>query len=231
MYEYEFRMPYSYCKNSGEMDMSTITTIFQDLAAGDHFGYDLKRQRKLGIFWVILSWRVHVNRYPEFDEKVTVRTYLNVMERFIEQRTYSILDENGEPLVVGSSNSIFCNVGSNHPMRFTPEFLAEHTFENFKACEFMPLSNRIKGDFNECGNFIVQRFDVDTNHHMNNISYIRNALDFLDDGFKPKYMQVYYENPTFLGDEISVQKGELDGKTVLKMLNDGQLSATLEFKD
>lgn len=230
MREEEMIVSYSCCGSSGKMNIPSVLTFFQDLIDRHVFGYPIQRQIELNILWVAISWKVEVKRFPSCEEVLKVRTYLNTMDKFFSRRTFCIIDENGETVAAATANLVFCNRETGRPARMTPEYIADHDIDEEAVYEYMPLSDRTKYDcLDECGEFTVMRHDIDINRHMNNVSYVRNALNFIDIEFEPKFMQIYYETPTYLGDIIKVFKGTLDGKTVIQLKKGEKVAATVLF--
>ena len=71
--------------------------------------------------------------------------------------------------------------------------------------------------------------DVDANHHTNNISYIRMALDFIPIDEHPNYLEIYYEKQSHYGDVLKVYRAGKDARKVIVFKKDDENVATVVF--
>ncbi len=162
-----------------QLQPAAVLDLFQDVA-GEHaralgIGRDAMMAEKL--IWVIVRVRYRVLRTPKQFDKVRVKTWPLPPRRSIFQREYKIMDGNGEPLVLGSSEWVVIHaerrrlmpVGDIYPLK--DEFLEERNF----ADGFPRLS-----DFDGEGEAEVRLphfTDLDMNGHVNNTKYANYILD------------------------------------------------------
>ena len=162
-----------------QLQPAAVLDLFQDVA-GEHarvlgIGRDAMMAEQL--IWVIVRVRYRVLRTPRQFDRVRVRTWPLPPKRSIFQREYKIMDEEGQPLVLGSSEWVVIHaerrrlmpVGDIYPLK--DGFLEEHSFED----GFPRLS-----DFDGEGERDVRLphfTDLDMNGHVNNIKYANYIMD------------------------------------------------------
>jgi acyl-ACP thioesterase len=76
----------------------------------------------------------------------------------------------------------------------------------------------------------VQRYFLDTNHHMNNGKYIMVAESYLPEDFKVASFRVEYRNQAHLGDILYPYVSIADGKVTVSLCDAAKsVYASLEF--
>ncbi len=230
MYEQVTMVPVSMCGSSGKMNLATVTAMFQDVVSYDDFGYNFKKRNECKFLWLLVSWRINVARFPECEETIKIRTYLNSFEGFFSIRTFSMLDMKGNIIVTGTANYAFCSKETDRISRIPKNIVEDHITEEYKTCQILPFGNRTDYNATEHFNDIqIMRHDVDINCHTNNISYIRMALDLMPVDQQPTFLEIYYEKPSYYGDVLQAYKTEDGGKTVIQLKKEDITVATVIF--
>ena len=78
----------------------------------------------------------------------------------------------------------------------------------------------------------VGRFQIDTNHHVNNSKYILMAEEYLPEGFQVKELRVEYKKEAVLGDLICPKVKETEHGIMVSLENEGKKPyAVIEFME
>ncbi|MEG6520725.1 acyl-[acyl-carrier-protein] thioesterase [Desulfotomaculum sp. 1211_IL3151] len=177
------------------------------IAHSEAVGLGLNRLKSEGIAWVLNRWRVQMERYPQWNEKIIVETWPSHFERFYATRQFYIKDIKGKILGRATSLWIFLNIEKKRPLRIPAEYMLTYGLESQGVFEdpFSELYNLENPEvFKE---FYVRRSDIDTNEHVNNTKYMEWVLETVPaEIYKNHILQsfeVIYKKEVGLGSIIS----------------------------
>lgn len=164
----------------GEASSTTILTLLEETAA-DHCHsinnslYDLQNQN---IGWVLLSGIMNMERYPAYKEKITVRTWLSSYSMIKGIRENIIYDEKMNIIGRAKGLWVFFDI-----LRRRPTQIFDSIREGWSYCSQESIVHDISKKIRPIEltayikDFKVNRFDVDTNHHVNNIKYLQWLME------------------------------------------------------
>jgi medium-chain acyl-[acyl-carrier-protein] hydrolase len=211
----QFSVRYSETAPDGCLKPVYIFKYFQD-AASEHayqLGVSALHLLEWRRAWVMLGYRVVIDRYPRWDETVMLKTWRHPVRNLYELRAFEIVDDRGRPIAQGKSNWVMINSDTRKPVRLDrnmPPELMQNT---------LPLENDmgklpgLDGSDVEV-TFRVRRRDLDFNHHVNNTVYIEWALetgpeDLIAD-HRPCIIDVDYLEDVTYGSTIISQAQAMD---------------------
>lgn len=207
-FAFEGRVRYSECDEAGRLSLFSLTNYLQDCSSFQsiEIGSGIDGLEGRGLAWVLANWRIEVDRIPAFGEGVRVSTWCYEMTRAHARRNFTI--EAGGSTVVRADSQWFVYDAARGRATRVPEdqlaYLADRP-----PLVMGPLGRRIvpEGPGEARPPIVVERRDIDTNHHVNNARYVSFALRALDGaGLKvpeaPLTLQVQYRAMAFLGDAL-----------------------------
>lgn len=190
----------------------TITSImqyFEDIATyqSDELGIGIDYLMKNKIAWVLYKWDIHMDKYPEYGDKITVATIPYSIKKFYAYRRYEIYNK-GEK--VGEANSLWFLIDTEkrRPCKVSEDIFMRYglTKEDDKQLEFEKLRSPENIDFNK--RFNVRFSDIDTNRHVNNVKYVSWALENVPFEIMTKHkisdIRVVYEKEVTYGEAVTV---------------------------
>ncbi len=184
MFEKQFDLRYFEMDPYGGASPTTILTLLEETAADHCLSinqslFDLVNQN---IGWVLLSGYMQMERYPLYKEKITIRTWLSKYTSIKGSRENIIYDEQG--IVIGRAKGLwlFFDIKRRRPVKifddikekwscFPEESITHDITENIEAIDFAKYKK----------NFLVYRYDMDTNKHVNNVKYLQWLLETIPD--------------------------------------------------
>lgn len=197
--------------------LPTICNFLQDVA-GNHANfrnvgyYDMQAQGK---FWVLNRLRVAMTRFPDWQETITVKTWVSLMKGPFSYRNFELLagDER-----IGAAGTLWISLDAEKrkPARV-----------DWKDLPVLPDKPSI------CGNpekimsikeptsstsYRVRYSDLDMIEHVNNVKYIEWVLDSYEnrpDGLSPKLLEVNFLNEMLLGQSVNIHT-QLEGEHIFK---------------
>lgn len=112
MYTMNRRVTYSQVTHNLKVDMAMIAHFFQDCTIfhSESIGKGVTAAASTNTAWFLSSWQIEVERYPEFGEEITVRTWPHDFKGMYGYRNFDILDKDGNRLVRANSIWLFMDL-------------------------------------------------------------------------------------------------------------------------
>lgn len=172
-------------------------------------GIDTIRRRH-GVIWVMTRIRVDVERYPGWDECITIETWPQQPRRFEFQRDYVMRDSQGNCLMKAVSSWVILDEQTRELQKSEtleaayPEFLTDRAID----CGLGKI--RPVGEPELVYKRWIGCSDIDMNGHINNSRYV----DFIMDCFSmeelrshhARSIQISYLDEAFPGDTLFLNR-------------------------
>ena len=156
-----------------------------------------------------------VEKYPKVNEKFKVKTWVNKMEKIYAIRHYQIEDEKGNVILQSYTKWIMYSFERLRPIKILQEVddMFEYTDKTTVKIDNINFDN-VQVKESETKNSIVRYKDIDTNWHMNNVSYINAALEtmgkeFLDSN-EVVECKVEYRHQLLYNTAFSIEKNKIN---------------------
>lgn len=175
-------------------------------------------REKYNAFWVFTKTRVKFFHRPDWRTQVTAKTFPVSNEGLRTNVNTIITDKEGKTLLVSNQEACVLDMEKHRPLRIKtplpyptenfPERVMNEPFEKFPdVCA--------NGDF--VYEHIVRSTQIDMSHHLNNIEYIKLALNIFSDDFLQTHevatMEVHYTGESREGQTLQIFKHEENGAT------------------
>lgn len=195
-----------------------------------HFDSVVEKQESS--LWVIVSWDIEVYTQKVDLEHITVKTFPMFFRKFIGYRGYEVYRADGERIAKGTSKWVHLDRDSRKPKSIPEEINALFGLKKNVKPEEANLSVSGAPDIRaQNQHFYIYDSDIDINHHVNNVVYIRWALDGLkmmtsEDFHKNtlKNIHVRYRQEMYAGGHAKVETAIYhrpnDIQVVQEILND-----------
>lgn len=205
MYKTDSRVRYSEIGQDKKLTIEGIINYFQDCSSlqSEDLGIGLDYLESHQIAWIVNYWQVDVNRYPKIGERIRIGTSPYEFKMFMGLRNFLLETEDGETLAQANSVWSLMDLKKMRPVR-APEIMLERyeLFPKFDM-EYEPRKIRIAGEKIFAGEPVrVQRYHLDTNHHMNNEQYVKIAMAVRQQTGSIRRLRVEYKKQALLGDII-----------------------------
>ena len=176
------------------------------------------------ISWVLSRLKIWIDRLPNYDETVTVKTYIQGVDKYFYHRDFKIIDKNG--IVIISANSVW-GLMDIVKRRITsiPEWMLAVT----PICMSEKYVERVSGKILKIDaidiekHFDIRWHDIDSNQHVNNTKYVEWLMEsvpteILNDG-KLISIDLVFKNESVLGDKITTQSQAINKGFIHRILN------------
>ena len=175
-FEKQLELRYFEMNKFGEASSTTILTLLEETAADhcfsiNHSLYDLEKQN---IGWVLLSGVMEMDYYPTYKEKIIIRTWLSSYTMIKGMRENIIYNEQGNIIGRAKGLWVFFDIKRRRPVQIL-DSIKEKWSHSDEECINHDITKKIEAidSSMHIKEFNVNRFDVDSYQHVNNIRYLQ----------------------------------------------------------
>lgn len=211
---------------TNQYGQASIASLFNILieAAWAHaqvmdWGYDSLKSNNL--FWVLSRIYFHVEKYPAWQDKITLSTWSAGTDGIYAYREYIVENEQGEILFRASTAWLILDMETHKIFRLS-DFRA--TFPKRIEAKACRSPKRIKPDVHseELNFYPVLFSELDINKHFNSVKYLERVLDDFGIDFlnnhEPTELEVNYLKEGQDGDQIAVTRTQISENEYLNCL-------------
>lgn len=204
MYTFDSKIRYSETDSGGKLTMASLLNYFQDCSTfqSEELGVGLSWLQKKHRVWVLSSWQIVVERYPDLCEEVRTGTFPYDFKGFLGYRNFFMTTKDGEMLAKANSLWSLLDTETGRPAMADAEILEKYALEERLPMEY--ASRKIAAPKSEvlCNPVTVKKHHLDTNHHVNNGQFVDIAMEFLPADFVVKQLRAEYRKQAFLNDVL-----------------------------
>ncbi len=221
MYSFESRIRYSESDCEGKLTMASLLNYFQDCSTfqSEDLGLGLGYMKEINKVWVLSSWQIVVDRYPNMGERVQTATLPYDFRGFLGSRNFFMKTLDGEYLARANSLWSLLDVATNKPSVPTDAMREGYVVEEKIPMDYAPRKIVIPQDGVFREPIVVKKHHLDTNHHVNNGQYVDIAMDFLPENFTIRQLRAEYKMQAFLDDVFRPYVVEQKDKCVVALMN------------
>ncbi len=179
-FDKQFELRYFEMNELGIASPTTILILLEETAA-DHcyaINHSLYQLEEQNIGWVLISGVLQMERYPNYKEKITIRTWLSKYSTIKGYRENIIYDEQDHIIGRAKGLWIFFDIERRRPVQIFDDIKEKWSFCTEESIPY-DISKKIKEienpDFEL--KFKVNRYDVDMIKHVNNIRYLQWVVE------------------------------------------------------
>ena len=167
---------------------------------------------RCGAFWVLTRMKYEIRRLPMMGERIVMTTWPTTVTPFRFLRDYTLRDEEGNDLIVGTSE--WCTLDINTRLLRKSSTIAYpydmvHLESRSGCAPFEKIRLRPEeSDYHHT--HTVRLSDLDSNGHTNNVMYMRMAQD----AFTPEEffalpitsVEIEYTTQSYFTDDVRIYK-------------------------
>ncbi len=232
MYSYEIRAGYSVMDEAFRMKVTSMLDCFQDAAIFEaENGGKINTQYldEKGLVWLLSAWQIAIDRRPGLNEQIKITTSPYDFKGFLGYRNFMITDAQNVIIVKAASIWTLIDTVKGMPAKPTKELLDGYDLAPKLAMEYAPRKIAVLGEGKEQAAFPVRKWQIDSNRHVNNVEYVRMALEFVEEPNDIRELRVEYKKAAHFGDMVVPVVYQGDGKTQVQLKDlQGGLFAAVE---
>jgi len=182
-------------------------------------------REKYKAFWVFTKSKLHFEKRPVWREKIDASTFPIDNAGFKAHINTILRDKNGETLITANQEACVLDLEKHRPVKLTG---LNYPKENFPEPVFTQSFEKFDSDFTE-GDFkyeqVIRSQHIDMSHHMNNIEYIKLALNVFSDDFllthEVKNLEVHYTGESKEGQTLKIYS-KTSGNTTVVVIKESE---------
>lgn len=234
MYTFQSRIRYSEVGPDGKLTLESLLDYFQDASTfhSEDLGLGVGYLKEKNMVWVLSSWQIVVERYPQLCEHVIIGTAPYDFKGFIGYRNFWMETEAGERLAYANSVWSLMDTVKMTPARPPVEMLEGYRLSEKLPMEYAPRKIPMPAEGKQEEELQVRTHHLDTNGHVNNGQYVRMAMDYIPAVFRIRQMRAEYKKQAVLHDRImpaTAVNAEKTLYTVSLNAEDGKPYSVVEF--
>ena len=158
--------------------LTSLANFFQEMAYQHAsrlgFGYrDLKKKKTM---WVLSRMKIRIERYPVWDDVVTVETWHRGMQRLFGMRDFTVKDPDGKVMALATTAWLIVDAETRRPVRPDDRTLHESRGEVAVLGDSLDKI-ALPDELDELGIREVVYSDLDIVGHVNNVKYMEWCID------------------------------------------------------
>ena len=239
IYSYDININFSDVDEDNQMTNKGILRLMQEVAGirSGMLGYGVNDVPKTGFAWLILYWKLKVFTRPRTNTKLTINTWTRSENPLFSYRDFEVYDENNALVAIATSKWVLFDVNKKSITKITGDVKEKYAcIDKYAFNE--KLSEKLKEPENSefIMDYVIQRRDIDTNHHVNNLYYLDYANEALPyeifKNCKFSNVEIMYKHESKLGDTVSLfysSKTENEHIVTVKNKENGKLNAIVKL--
>lgn len=131
MYSFKSRVRYSEVGEDKKLSLNSIINYFQDCSTfqSEELNNGVERLEKLHRVWVLSSWQIVIERYPDLCEEIETGTWPYHFKNFMGYRNFVMQDKEGKRLAYGNSLWSFLDTDTGLPVRVPEDIEKAYVLE------------------------------------------------------------------------------------------------------
>ncbi|MGJ8759274.1 acyl-ACP thioesterase [Polaribacter sp. R2A056_3_33] len=189
-FDKQFELRYFEMNKFGLATPTIILALLEETAA-DHahsIGHSIFDLLQKNVGWVLVSGVLQMNRYPNYKEKITIRTWLSHYSFIKGYRENIIYDQKNN--IIGSAKGlwVFFDIDKRKPIPIFNEIKEKWSYFNEHSINRNIKKKIIAIDSPQhTKQFRVNRYDIDSNKHVNNIRYLQWLIESIPEDVVDNY--------------------------------------------
>lgn len=217
----KFNISYSQIDSHYHLKPSSAMMMLQDVAVShsNAAGFTLEKLKEKNLAWIIKGWHIDFYRPLMEMEDVFFSSWTKAYKKLQCDRDFVAVDKDNFEVIKATSRWFLMDTKKRKPKKVDNEFLKSY-IPSERPSFFASLDYKLK----DCSSLYeviqdslyIKNSHLDTNEHVNNISYISIALDYFDyEMLKSSFLyhiDALYISELTLGNkvQISIYKREID---------------------
>lgn len=203
MFTFQSKVRYSELDEEGKLSVPSIVNYFQDCSTfqSESLGVGIEYLEKSKKIWMLSHWHILFENEAKLCDEIQIGTWAYHFDKTFGYRNFMI-NRGEERIASASSKWVLYGVNEGRPIKITEADAKMYGEEAQLEMGTTDVRLRLAKERKEEEPFVVRRYHIDTNGHVNNGKYIQMAMEFIPEDFKIKEMVVEYKKQAALGATI-----------------------------
>lgn len=228
VFTYAYKIRYSDVGVDNKLTLKALVSILQESAIShsNSVGFGINNANETHLAWLLLNWKVQMFSHPHCEEELTVKTWPRVFDRLYSFRDFEVYDKDNNLVAIASSKWFPIDTVTKKIKKITSEITAPYGEPVVKSVFKEPFKDKIvvPEDLELNFNYTIQRRDIDTNGHVNNLHYIDFALETLNESIYNENefnnLEIIYKKEIKYNEKINCYYSLEDNKHIVTIKNE-----------
>ena len=228
IFSYDYKVKYSDIGTDNKITLKALVDTLQEAAIShsEIAGYGVNNMDHTHLAWLLLNWKIEIKSYPILNDNITVKTWPRIFDKLYSYRDFEVYDEHNNLIAIASSKWFAIDTVNKKIRKLTPEITEAYGGTTPKSVFESPFQEKIKvpEELKLNFNYTIQRRDLDTNGHVNNLHYIDFALETLDEDIFNNNLfnnlEIIYKKEIKLKENINCYYSFEDNKHIVTIKNE-----------
>ena len=234
IYTENYKVRYSETGDTLKASLSSIMAYLQDtsICHSENAGIGVKKLSEQNLAWILAGWHVKINRFPVVSENITTKTWASGFKNMYGYRNFNITDENEDIIAKASSVWVLYNYKDLKFEKVTSDDIERYGVEDIPVfADDTVYKVKKAAVYEKKSDILVQKTDIDTNGHVNNIKYIAYIVNAFPE-LKFTEFRIQYKSQAKLGDTIEIYYNcNEEERSIMLSSPDGVVFALAEIID
>ena len=189
LYIKKYDIRYKDVNDRQEATPVAIMNFVEETAADHcaHIGKNVYDLQKEGRGWVLYAGCFHMDQYPHYREDIKIVTWISKFKGFHGIREYQVLSSDGKFYGGFRGLWLYFDLEKRKPVSVEPVFYERWAMRNKPAIDLdIKPSKKMIDDPDINRSFSVNRYDIDSNNHVNNVRYMQWLMESIPEEFFSK---------------------------------------------
>lgn len=233
MFRYDYNIRYSDYKDFETVKISSILEVIQEAAIlnSASCGFGIDNLRSINRAWLLQGIDVRIENSVSTHYPLAVNTAVKSLKGVLSERG-TIIEQNGKTVAKSIANWCLLDTERMRLARIPKEMTDSYEHYDFGDEFFTYVRLEIIEDAPEIYKIRVSNKELDTNKHLNNQKGAELLMDAIPFDIEIKDIKLFYPNPAYLGEELSVCVKEVDNGYYVHLKNaDGLVCVAGAFEN
>jgi medium-chain acyl-[acyl-carrier-protein] hydrolase len=210
-----------------QLTIPALNGLFQEMAwrhsvVANVSVHELSAQHNIS--WILSRLKIWIDRLPNYDETVTVKTYVQEIDKYFYHRDFKVIDSSGKEIIRANSVWGLMDIVRRR-ITSVPDWMRAITPTHTEETPVQKVSGKIPpvSDAQIEKRFDIRWHDIDSNQHTNNTKYVEWLMEsvpveLLNNG-KMQSIDLVFKNESVLGDSITTQSQAIENGFIHRILN------------
>ncbi len=208
-YTYTYKVKLEDIGSENTMTNHAFLSYLEDIAAmhSEQVGIGISNMQQTGLTWVLLQWKLSIQKRIPYGSELTVRTWARYTKKFYSYRDFEVVDENGDIIAIASSKWTLINIHTASLEKITEDIMLPYQSEPksvFNELEMQKLTEPTQAT--PTYSFTVPRTYIDVNGHVHNLYYLTLAYEALPEEVYNQgeytHVEILFKKEMKLGDSV-----------------------------
>lgn len=236
IYKHKFDIGLQDINSKNQITNKKILGCLENAAVkhGDSIGLGMMELNKSGLTWMILDWKIKMDRRPGYGDIIEVHTWSKCTNKCYSYRDYEIYVD-GEKCGMATSKWLMVDINRGRPARIDEEYIAQYKPESDKFTFDIEEIDKLQEqeEYERSANCIIRKSDIDINGHVHNLNYIDLIEELLSDEERNidfGNIRITYKKEIKFGDEVKCYCHKADNKYYFVIKSDDKnINAIIEI--